>query len=458
MSPADANKENEPTARPVAKRRKTTASTSRKSSGKKKGILKYLPEMPLEILFETFRYLYPLDLLRLARTTKALRRILMHRSAVSLWKSAQANLEGFPEAPPGLSEPAFANLAFDTHCHFCGCLRASKLIWMCKVRSCNRCLEARIIDYTDLIYVPKYYTRLPTEESWSPRHLLPVFEFKRKNRRYENNVCFREDAEALCAAFDLVKHDALAYERLTGVFLKRMVDRYNHLEKCLRWECISFNARGAELDKIQDQRRKDIFLRLAAAGWDEELKYLQPSDKEVLENHPFVAQCKKLTDRAWKDWAPIMNAEMAEIKIRRLAAERAVVIDARRKMFARAVKKFAKANPTNEFSPNVADLYFMDEVAHVRVIIEDTPPTTEVTPGELDTFVDTLPELYLQWRTSMKQKLLAIVKQHQKVFLGNESDDSVDLVIGLLRCEICGMNFPFSLAQDHTRPDTTPDI
>jgi hypothetical protein len=59
----------------------------------------------------------PLDLLHVARTTKGFRCLLMHRSAVAVWRAALANVPDFPPCPPDLSEPAYANLAFDGHCH-----------------------------------------------------------------------------------------------------------------------------------------------------------------------------------------------------------------------------------------------------------------------------------------------------------------------------------------------------
>jgi hypothetical protein len=61
----------------------------------------------------------PLDVLHLARTTKQFRRVLMHKSSLSVWMSARANVMGFPDCPPSMAEPKFANLAFDHHCHVC---------------------------------------------------------------------------------------------------------------------------------------------------------------------------------------------------------------------------------------------------------------------------------------------------------------------------------------------------
>jgi hypothetical protein len=46
----------------------------------------------------------------------------MSRSSIAIWRSARElssdkQVVGIPECPPYLSEPAYANLAFDAHCH-----------------------------------------------------------------------------------------------------------------------------------------------------------------------------------------------------------------------------------------------------------------------------------------------------------------------------------------------------
>ncbi|KAF9468003.1 hypothetical protein BDZ94DRAFT_1133081, partial [Collybia nuda] len=73
--------------------------------------------MPLDILFEIFGHLHPLDVLHLARTSRGLRTILMSRSSLSVWVSAFSNVRGLPFCPSDMSEPQYANLAFDEHCH-----------------------------------------------------------------------------------------------------------------------------------------------------------------------------------------------------------------------------------------------------------------------------------------------------------------------------------------------------
>ncbi|KAF8959596.1 hypothetical protein BDZ97DRAFT_1666979 [Flammula alnicola] len=76
-----------------------------------------LIEMPLDVLYEIFGLLNPIDVLHLARTTKALRGILMTRSAVFVWKLARSNIEGLPLCPDDLTEPQYANLLFTDNCH-----------------------------------------------------------------------------------------------------------------------------------------------------------------------------------------------------------------------------------------------------------------------------------------------------------------------------------------------------
>jgi len=101
----------------------------------KPGKLAGLMNLPLDVLFEVcpfymsswsfwcltmlqiFGHLNPFDLIRLARTTKQFRRVLMHRSSISVWKNARENVPNMPDCPAYWTEPYYANLAFDPHCH-----------------------------------------------------------------------------------------------------------------------------------------------------------------------------------------------------------------------------------------------------------------------------------------------------------------------------------------------------
>lgn len=118
-TPADSEDHHQP----VDKRQKTSSvvdnatANARPASRRRRGKLQDLPEMPLDILFEIFEYLFPLDILRLARTSKALRDVLLRRSARSIWRATFHNLPiQSPPRPEDLTEPRWASLLFDTHC------------------------------------------------------------------------------------------------------------------------------------------------------------------------------------------------------------------------------------------------------------------------------------------------------------------------------------------------------
>ncbi len=71
--------------------------------------------MPIDT-HQVYSYLYPRDLLALARTCKRFRAFLLHRSNESLWRAARENVGNLPPCPQFMSAPAFLNLLFSTHC------------------------------------------------------------------------------------------------------------------------------------------------------------------------------------------------------------------------------------------------------------------------------------------------------------------------------------------------------
>ncbi|KAF9451921.1 hypothetical protein P691DRAFT_806305 [Macrolepiota fuliginosa MF-IS2] len=102
--------------------------------------LSLFTSMPLDLLYEVCTYLHPQDALNLARSTRRLRQLLMTRDARFVWKSVLSNVEGLPSCPSDLTEPQFANLAFDGHCHLCLAPRVKDVYWSCRVRCCKKCL------------------------------------------------------------------------------------------------------------------------------------------------------------------------------------------------------------------------------------------------------------------------------------------------------------------------------
>ncbi|KAG6916763.1 hypothetical protein DXG01_005508 [Tephrocybe rancida] len=129
---AGSNKSRRPSEPRASKKRKSDAGTAilgeedendkvhvvKKTAKKRaKGKLSGLVDLPIDVLFEIFGQLKPFDLLKVARVTKELRRLLMHRSSRSVWQTALESVPDLPPCPPDMDEPAWVNLAFDPHCH-----------------------------------------------------------------------------------------------------------------------------------------------------------------------------------------------------------------------------------------------------------------------------------------------------------------------------------------------------
>ncbi|KDR77420.1 hypothetical protein GALMADRAFT_245613 [Galerina marginata CBS 339.88] len=124
---------------PQAKRRRLARPGNRR---KPDGQLVNSVDLPVELVFEIFSLLDPVDLLHLSRISKSWRNLLMTRSSLSVWKAARSNLSNFPDCPDGLNEPQYANLAFGKSCYFCSQTYGNtRLIWAASLRTCGRCLR-----------------------------------------------------------------------------------------------------------------------------------------------------------------------------------------------------------------------------------------------------------------------------------------------------------------------------
>ncbi|RDX47881.1 hypothetical protein OH76DRAFT_704196 [Lentinus brumalis] len=120
-----------------------TKPARRSSVAKKARTVAELLQVPVELLCEIAGYLKPEDLLKLARTCKALRQRFMNRDSAVIWRRARRNVSGLPEPPSYLSEPAYAFFMFERRCY--GCYRSlatqsiDKTFWRLAKRYCSAC-------------------------------------------------------------------------------------------------------------------------------------------------------------------------------------------------------------------------------------------------------------------------------------------------------------------------------
>ncbi|KZT22642.1 hypothetical protein NEOLEDRAFT_635186 [Neolentinus lepideus HHB14362 ss-1] len=253
----------------------------RSRKGRNVGKLTMLLAMPMDILFEIFAHLHPLDLLHVARTSKGLRRILLAPSSTSVWKDSLSADADLPECPLDLSYPGWAHLVYDPFCHRCSVARVKNPDWKLRVRLCTPCSKRELH-----VYFPWSFGAVPIPD------LLPHRDIKETRSIYVRThminmtsrwKAFKQDQDARVNFFT---------ERRNIV---RQIDE--HASKCEAW------ARKKALDRIEYQdtlrlaRRAAIIQKLRDAGYSAELETMTADDWTSFDRLKPVAQKRALTDR-----------------------------------------------------------------------------------------------------------------------------------------------------------------
>ncbi|KAG7085345.1 hypothetical protein E1B28_002911 [Marasmius oreades] len=232
-------------------------------------------EAPLELVFEFFCYLHPLDLLHLARTSKNLRNFLMSRSlSERIWRTARSERQFFPDLPPippGFSEPQFAALLFESDfCHGCGqhSTRSANVIWDCKVSCHEDCVGKVFSDLDDILRKqPKLDQETRTAiESFTPHQIY------RNSKVYIPSMVEQTRREYMEAKDDPVQ---LAQWQAKQIQIPDLIE-------CCNWQ-----------ETLKMNRIQLINDKLRSRGWDDIQKHelgasLLPSFYN--EAHPFTEE------------------------------------------------------------------------------------------------------------------------------------------------------------------------
>ncbi|KAJ7283173.1 hypothetical protein C8J57DRAFT_1120601 [Mycena rebaudengoi] len=349
----------------------------------------------MDVLFEIFGHLNPLDLLHLSRTTKEIRAILMTRSAAFVWKESRRNIKALPDIPPELSEPQYANLVFDAQCHSCFSTPVQNIIWGARSRLCKKCMHEK---YFSLSFGPynAHVFRFKEIDYVSEHSGLDeeLFEFKLNEECAE----FRDEKGALLSS------DARFLE-WRAQKTEEASERCKHVALCIAWAEDRTTNRSNELDEARRLRGEAIIARLTSLGWEhEEFAHTE------FKNHKLVRQPKELTDRIWKNIEAPLTELLTGFKTARLATARARILRERRQLAASVYKKWRESHPPDALLPPKIDAV-SNEV--FRVVIEDTPfePEEKVTEESFADAISQLPLLAADWNRCKNNELVEIMNK-----------------------------------------------
>ncbi|KAF9230877.1 hypothetical protein BU15DRAFT_56779 [Melanogaster broomeanus] len=355
-------------------KRKRATQSSHKS---RRGRLEMLPELNLDVLFHILSFMHPMDLLNLARTTKAFRQLLMRKSSAFVWKTALSRVEGLPDCPPDLNEPQYAYLAFYPHCHV----------------SAMTCLIQHLFSFcrSTVEIMSRYF--LKSSDSCADKFA---------GKQYTRFVDV-EQLEALANEYKEIpqdRRDEFLADRRIQV---RAINE--HASKCEAWHEDLVQARKDELGKAKLARAESIFTRLKNLGYTSELDYFGTNLIEDAHRSIFNST-KALTDQEWVRVRCQFVRTMDKYRIRRLET---TVYNPRRKLLVELynayVQQPAPPGATVDLLPDVVDLAGF---AAFDAIIK-LPEETEVNAETFKPAFEQIRTLVQEWRADVDAQLAALV-------------------------------------------------
>ncbi|KAF7338051.1 F-box domain-containing protein [Mycena venus] len=346
-----------------------------------RGQLKMLPEMPLDILFEIFSHLDPPDVLRLARTTKDLRELLMSRSAISIWKAAFLNDPDLPCLPEGMNEPQYANLAFSPHCHSCFVAGEHSILWAFQVRLCSKCMEGRFDEsYKVFKKVPGKSMSLNITLLRHATAIIPTG--SRFVYSYDEVVEMHEKLATL------KKGDSKKYEEFCDKRRKWVEEIQAHASQAQ----MSGSKRLARIQRMREEarerRRIEVYKRLGDLGYTDEVEYINDTRPEMLSEHSLIKSDVVLTDRVWDNMKPQLVELMHSVTEKMQRRKRKSVLKKRQRLLLSILKAYIHERPMDEIHPRAVDVCVMP---HIKAMLEDASMDAYTTEESFQDLVDDLP-------------------------------------------------------------------
>ncbi|KAJ7047118.1 hypothetical protein C8F04DRAFT_1062745 [Mycena alexandri] len=404
-------------------RGKTSASTSDAPATPRfrgRGQLKMLPEMPLDILFEIFSHLEPPDVLRLSRTTKDLRLLLMSHSAISIWKSAFLNDPDLPELPEGLNEPQYANLAFSPHCHSCFVDGEHSILWAFNLRLCQKCAVERFDE------IHKVFKKLPGHSMMQNLNLLRCGTANLPTGIARVVYSHEEAAEINEQLIQLKKGDASKLEE----FVAKRKEVVEAIQSLAAKAVISGQLRLARkqrlLQEARERRKDEICKRLSDLGYGDEVQFLKDTRPEALSEHTLIKSDTVLTGRVWENAKPKLVALMQSVTEKMQRRKRKALLKNRQRFLLSILKQYNLGCPIDEINPRAVDICVLP---HIKAILEDPSMDTYTTEEHFQEVVD-LPRLSSAWREEKTLSLLPLLP-------GGSNRDLLLRATTYFRCASC---------------------
>ncbi|KAI0312720.1 hypothetical protein OF83DRAFT_1086825 [Amylostereum chailletii] len=401
---------------------------------RKKGKLSNLPEMPLDILFDIFGHLAPGDLVRLARTTKPFRKLLLSATYDSMWAEAFNFVKGAPPVPKDTSPRKWAHLLYGgCYCSACGKSTTSKIMFMFRKRFCSKCLQTEIVSCRS-IQAPLFFVRAGFCNAFD--YLLPTMTPPKDCR---TNLCDKSAAHALirevtekCADIKDSDKEGLrvVISSLVDLKKKQLSEHKNHVKICNEWQEETLKERKDELRDACNERRDKTYSikrRFMEMGY---------TDQEWLESkvssHKEVCVSRPLTEKVWTRILPILEPAMLEAREKQDAQGRTDRVLARRKAVLDLYAEIIQTLRPTEFPLIPSEDHCVDIPSIQTIIKTDIPEIGDDWRADAKKALEAALESAREAVVSRKRQLLALLPRldgmpSDSIAINDDSLDALEL-------------------------------
>ncbi|KAF5364538.1 hypothetical protein D9757_011336 [Collybiopsis confluens] len=408
-------------------RRQRIPEQFRKVRGKLGMLERLAKDVPLDVIFEIFYHLDPVDLLRLSRTSKDLRNILMSKSSEAIWRFARENVEGLPPLPPDLNEPQYAHLAFESYCHVCQRKgRCENIYWSFRKRCCHGCIRSAVTTCSQNLFELRRKLSLSDVDSIIPYERVKTNCQSAHVVNYPNTtdgpptVAKRRSLLVTDPSIDnklVAEFEALQTDEDRAEWISRKKKERREIEEharlCRHWHSSRLQNRTDELEDLRSERKQAILARLEEIGWLAEAEIIMKSasypGRNAFSDHKLVKQSKKLTDHGWKNIKSELVEFLSSKKRERLAEELRRTVRSRVELVFRQYSQIKSGLDLRNPLPGIGDIL-------TSKIIEDwiwdTPTTEDLTEEVVfSKLSEELPRIIDQWRPTAIQQTLDVMQR-----------------------------------------------
>ncbi|KAI0784953.1 hypothetical protein C8Q75DRAFT_776872 [Abortiporus biennis] len=387
--------------------------------GSRRGFnLEQLLQLPFNILFELFGHMKPMDLLNLARTSKDFRALLMSRSSGPFWRSARSNLAGLPDCPTFLSEPAYANLVFTSHCHRCLKPNISCSPWPTfRARYCAACRPSM-----SSLLDPQW------PDSDDCKNAKELFMHSSVNGF---KLYHLPDIDNLIKTWNAVKGQ-MTWDSFFEDQKKSKDEILEWADQISEWNESCKQDNLVEQEVTRWQRQKDIIAKLKNLGYGEDIAFITPTGLKPLENIAQFRRTIPLNDRAWRQMESQFVQAMNQVRKDRLEFERRELLYSRFMMMRESLSRWQECFEDKYKCPSMFEISSM--IPEIRAIIT-APKYFEVTAASFDYLHSRISLLVTQWEIIAHYDLCLLVREKIDI---EKTIDPTTLAVGIhFECGTC---------------------